>query len=203
MKFWQKNMKMLSMKDYEVFGFPGGSVVKNPPAMRETWVWSLGGEDPLEKGMTPHSSTLAWETPWTEQPAGLQSMGLQKSDTNNWLNHHHREDFVQRQEDPTFYAKAAAHQRYEAAAKFCEQNPTLSRSRNSVWSWGFTQVLSCEILQPALIWMEISKRLQPFSLFKGCWWAWCLQPRELCRKPWFRWKNHFGFLAHQQFCTSN
>ena len=90
------------MKDYEVFGFPGGSVVKNPPAMQETWVWSLGGEDPLEKGMTTPSSTLAWEIPWTEEPGGLQSMGSQKSDTTYWLHHHHHEDFVQRQEDPTF-----------------------------------------------------------------------------------------------------
>ena len=59
--------------------FPGGSVVKNPPAMQETWVRSLGQEDPLEKEMATHSSILAWETPWTEEPGALQSMGLQKS----------------------------------------------------------------------------------------------------------------------------
>ena len=46
--------------------------------MQETWVQSLGGEDPLEKGMATHSSILAWEIPWTEQPGGLQSMKLQK-----------------------------------------------------------------------------------------------------------------------------
>ena len=52
--------------------------VKNPPAMRETWVRSLGWEDPLEKGTTTHSSTLAWTSPWTEEPGGLQqSMGSQ------------------------------------------------------------------------------------------------------------------------------
>ena len=44
----------------------------------ETWVWSLGWEDPLEKEMATHFSILAWEIPWTEEPAGLQSMGLQK-----------------------------------------------------------------------------------------------------------------------------
>ena len=49
------------------------------PAMQETQVWSLGWEDPLEKEMATHSSILAWETPWTEEPGGLQSMGLQKS----------------------------------------------------------------------------------------------------------------------------
>ena len=49
--------------------------VKNPPAMQETWVRSLGQEDPLEKGMTTHSSILAWRIQWTEEPGGLQSMG--------------------------------------------------------------------------------------------------------------------------------
>ena len=52
--------------------------VKNPPAMPETWFWSLGQEDPLEKGMVTHSSILAWRIPWTEEPSGLQSMGLQR-----------------------------------------------------------------------------------------------------------------------------
>jgi len=46
--------------------------------MQETQVWSLGGEDPLEKGMATHSSILAWRIPWTEDPGGLQSMGLQR-----------------------------------------------------------------------------------------------------------------------------
>ena len=50
-------------------------LVKNPPAMRETWVQSLGWEDPLEKEVATHSSTLAWKIPWMEEPAGLQSMG--------------------------------------------------------------------------------------------------------------------------------
>ena len=54
-------------------GLPGGSVVKNPPA--NTGVPSLGGEDPLEKGIATPSSAHAWEIPWTEEPGGLQSMG--------------------------------------------------------------------------------------------------------------------------------
>ena len=56
-------------------------MVKNLPAMQETGVGSLGREDPLEKGMATHSSILAWEIPWTEEPSGLQSMELQMSQT--------------------------------------------------------------------------------------------------------------------------
>ena len=52
-------------------------MVKNLPAMWETQVQSLSGEDPQEKGIAPHSSILAWRTPWTEEPGGLQSMGSQ------------------------------------------------------------------------------------------------------------------------------
>ena len=53
-------------------------MVKYLPAMRETWIQFLGQEDPLEKEMAIHSSTLAWKTPWTEDPDRLQSMGLQR-----------------------------------------------------------------------------------------------------------------------------
>ena len=61
-----------------VWGFPGGSVVKNLPAKQEMWARSLGQEDPQEKEMATHSSTLAWEIPWTEEPGGLQSIGSQR-----------------------------------------------------------------------------------------------------------------------------
>ena len=50
---------------------PMALLVKNPPAMQETQVQSLGGEDPMEKGMATHSSILAWKIPWTEEPGGL------------------------------------------------------------------------------------------------------------------------------------
>ena len=53
-------------------------LVKNPPAVRETQVRSLSSEDPLEEGMATHSSILAWRSPWTEEPGGLQSTGLQR-----------------------------------------------------------------------------------------------------------------------------
>ena len=63
-------------------GFPSRSVVKNRLPVQETWVWSLGWEDPLERERATHSSFLAWEIPWTEKPGGLQFMELQKS----WAN---------------------------------------------------------------------------------------------------------------------
>ena len=55
-------------------------LVKSLAAMQETWVRFLGWEDPLEKEMAIHSSTLAWKIPWTEEPGGLQSMGSQELD---------------------------------------------------------------------------------------------------------------------------
>ena len=68
-------------------------MVKNLPAKQGIWVGSLGWEDPLEKEMATHSSILAWGIPWTEEPGGLQSRGLQrvghnlvtKSQTQKWL----------------------------------------------------------------------------------------------------------------------
>ena len=53
-------------------------MVKNPPAMQETWVRYLGWEDPLEKRRATQSSILAWRIPWTEEPDGLQYMGSQR-----------------------------------------------------------------------------------------------------------------------------
>ena len=53
-------------------------LVKNSPEMQEMWIQSLGREDPLEKEMAAHSSILAWEIPWTEEPGGLQSLGSQR-----------------------------------------------------------------------------------------------------------------------------
>ena len=58
--------------------FPVAQMVKNPPAMKEMRVRSLGQEDLLEKGMAPHSSILARTIPWTEKPGRLQSMGSQR-----------------------------------------------------------------------------------------------------------------------------
>ena len=62
--------------------------VKHLPAMWETWVRSLGPEDPLEKEMTTHSSILAWRIPWMEEPGRLQSTGSKESDTTERLHFH-------------------------------------------------------------------------------------------------------------------
>ena len=59
-------------------GFPGGSLVKNLPAEKTTWVWSLSWEDPLEEEMATHSCIFARKMPWTEEPGGLWSMGSQR-----------------------------------------------------------------------------------------------------------------------------
>jgi len=69
-----------------IMGFPGDLVVKNLPVMQElqeTWVGSLGQEDPLEEGMATRSSILAWRIQWTEEPGGLQSLGSQTAG-HNW-----------------------------------------------------------------------------------------------------------------------
>ena len=52
-------------------------MLKNLPAIQETQVLSLGQEDPLEKGISTHTSVLAWKSPWTEEPGGLKSIGMQ------------------------------------------------------------------------------------------------------------------------------
>ena len=63
---------------YHIWGFQVAQMIKNLPAMQETWVPSLCGEDPLEEEMTTYSRILAWKIPQTEEPGGLQSMGLQR-----------------------------------------------------------------------------------------------------------------------------
>ena len=69
---------MFKFGDAEInLASPVVQTVKNLVAMWETWIRSLGQEDPLEKGMATHSSILPWRVPWTEEPGGLQSMGLQ------------------------------------------------------------------------------------------------------------------------------
>ena len=70
---------LLGLGFWHLEGFPGGSAVKNSPPVQETWVQSLGREDPLEKEMATHSSTLTYEIPQTEEPGRLQSMGSQES----------------------------------------------------------------------------------------------------------------------------
>ena len=67
------------LKSYNICYLLSGSVVKSLPEMQVMWVWYLGQEHPLEKEMATHSSILAWKISWTEEPSGLQSRGLHKS----------------------------------------------------------------------------------------------------------------------------
>ena len=80
MPFLLEKCKKYRHKFVEAPNYQGASLVaqtvKNPPAMQETWVQSLGWEDPLKEGMATHSSILAWKIPWTEEPGGLQSLRL-------------------------------------------------------------------------------------------------------------------------------
>ena len=70
-----------------VWGFPGGSVGKNLPAMQETQFPSLGQEDPLEEGIATHYNILAWRISWIEEPGRLQSIGCKQSDTTEATEH--------------------------------------------------------------------------------------------------------------------
>ena len=85
----KKNLRWLkSIIAIGAGSFPGGPVAKNPPAHAEDWgARSLGWEDPLEQEMASHSSILAWEIPWTEEPEGLQSIVLQRV-RHDWATEH-------------------------------------------------------------------------------------------------------------------
>ena len=83
-KFFFYSIKATKVEDIFTFREKTSLIaqsVKNLPAVQESWVQSLGWKGPLEKGMVIHSSILAWKIPWTEEPGGLQSMGLQELDT--------------------------------------------------------------------------------------------------------------------------
>ena len=75
-----RRLAPITSRVYTYLGFPGDSVVKNPPAMQGMKVLSLGQEDPLEKEMATHSTIFALEIPWTEEPGGLQAVGSQVRD---------------------------------------------------------------------------------------------------------------------------
>ena len=79
-------MSLIIKALFPLWSLPVAQTVKNPPVMQEMQVWSLGQEDPLEKGMATHCSILAWRIPWTEEVGGLQSVGSQRvrHDLSDW-----------------------------------------------------------------------------------------------------------------------
>ena len=90
--FWPENTNQKLLMVDIFMGFTRSSAVKNPPAMQETQVWTLGWGDPLQKEITTYSSIFVWEIPWTEEPGGLQSMGSQRE----------RHDLVTKQDQNIF-----------------------------------------------------------------------------------------------------
>ena len=78
--FKTNNVKMIN-----IWASVVAQMVKDPHAMWETWVWSLGWEDPLEKGITTHSTVLAWRIPWTKEPRGYSPWGCKELQTTEQL----------------------------------------------------------------------------------------------------------------------
>ena len=79
--------KMIEIKERQISAWASllAQMVKNPPAMQETWVWSLGWEDPLEEGMQIHSSILAWRTPMDKGAWWATNHGFAETDAAEWL----------------------------------------------------------------------------------------------------------------------
>ena len=77
-KVIEKSIGRLNLSQHVLLASLVAQKVKGLPAIQETWVRSLGGEDPLEEDIATHSSILAWRISWTKKPGGLQSMGLQR-----------------------------------------------------------------------------------------------------------------------------
>ena len=87
LKVWNINSFVFNWSIIDL-GFLVAQMVKNLPAMQETLIWSMGWEDPLEKGMASHSSTPAWTIPWTQEPGRLPSMRSQKI-RHDWVTNTH------------------------------------------------------------------------------------------------------------------
>ena len=130
-------------------GFPGGSVVKNPPAKQETWVRSLGREDLLEKEMATHSSILTWEIPWTEEPGGLQSLGSQRIG-HNWTTctaPHYSFTFIKRLFSSSSLSAitvvSSAYLRASLVAQMVKNLPAMQETQ--LWSLGWEDPLEKEM----------------------------------------------------------
>ena len=111
---------------------PDASAVKNPPAMQKMWIPSLGQEDSLQREMATHSSILAWEIPWTEEPSGLQSTGSRKS----WTRLRTKHSIAHQKQKPT----RSPQQKLTQFSFFCENSSALWRQK-CVFSLHFRIVL--------------------------------------------------------------
>ena len=112
-------------------------MVKNLPAIWDTWVWSLGWDDPLEKEMATHSSILAWRIPWTDESCGLQSMGSKR------VGH----DWVTKHSPIVSVPSSWLHLNKYLVPKAPPPNTILMGTRASTYEWGGgTQTLNVYIL---------------------------------------------------------
>ena len=133
-------------------------MVKNLPATWETWVWSLGHEDPLEKGMATHSSILSWRIPWTEEPGGLPSVGLQRVGY-DWVSNTHwikdRNSGLEMPQTILFHRSAWFHW------------PSLSCCNNLTFNW-VPQTL-WNVQHSVHVWVKSLISLTSSSLFSDFW----------------------------------
>ena len=91
------------MKQSHTWASLVAQMVKKLPAMQETWVQSLGQEDPLEKAMATHSCALVWRIPWTEEPGGLPVPGVTESQESDMTEHAHRHNYIYKTESRQKY----------------------------------------------------------------------------------------------------
>ena len=113
-------------------------LVKNPSVVRETWARSLGWEDPLEKEMAPHSSTLAWKIPWTEKPGRLQAMGSQR-DRHDWVT------------SLSLFTFMHWRRKWQPTPVFLPGEPQGQRSLVGCHLWGHTELDTTEATQQQLL----------------------------------------------------
>ena len=128
--------------------------------MQETWVWSLGREDPLEEGMAVHSSILAWKIPWTEEPGGLQSIGSQRVG-HNWSNLActHRCSFHSQNQLQLLRLRSLGH--YHSSLRGTSKN-RFKTPHHECWSvpkWYFSLSPSYSLILLRLINKELRKRV--------------------------------------------
>ena len=120
-------------------------MVKNLPAMQETQIWSLGGEDTLEKEMATHSSILAWRIPWTQEPGGLLGQSFPKSQTwlSNWAHTHAFWARIQ-----VYFLKTTGYTFFEVVGSSFDQGPLLAFILNTKNTLTWHKILLFSVILP-------------------------------------------------------